>query len=302
MRVERHHVSTIDKANQLGSTGQSDGSPRIDERDWSTLSTGERIRQLEVEGYLVLPDLLDAEQIAGLKEETTQLETKGVDYSDRQRYCPHLEFHGGRLADLIAHAPTLTFLRALMGDDLVMMSYVYARSEPGHPGISLHADGQPYGSEIFGFEGSCPWLVRVLYYLDDLTPEVSPFRVVPHSHISMHPDANPYLRYERHPEEVMVPCRAGSAVLINHRVFHGNFPNTGDRSRELLAIGYRPAWAGPIDTVDEWDADEVARLPEHIRPLFGSRNGREWDFHGGNKPASMKSEAPGMNPSRWSLP
>jgi ectoine hydroxylase-related dioxygenase (phytanoyl-CoA dioxygenase family) len=277
-------------------------SHRIDDRDWSALSTGERIRQLEVEGYLVLPDLLDADQIAALKQETSQLETKAVDYSDRQRYCPHLEFRGGRLTDLVAHPPTIAFLQALMGEGIVMMSFVYARSEPGHPGISLHADGQPYGSEIFGFEGSCPWLVRVLYYLDDLTPEVSPFRVVPHSHISMHPDANPYLRYERHPEEVMVPCRAGSAVLINHRVFHGNFPNTGERPRELLAIGYRPTWAGPIDTVDEWDADEVAKLPDHVRPFFGSRNSREWDFHGGNKPASMKSEASGMNPSRWSLP
>ena len=28
--------------------------PRIDDRDWSGLTTGQRIRQLEVEGYLVL--------------------------------------------------------------------------------------------------------------------------------------------------------------------------------------------------------------------------------------------------------
>jgi hypothetical protein len=43
-------------------------------------------------------------------------------------------------------------------------------------------------------------------------------RVVPHSHLSMHADANPYKRYESHPEEVMVPVAAGSAVLINLRV------------------------------------------------------------------------------------
>ena len=126
------------------------------------------------------------------------------------------------------------------------MSYGYARSEPGHPGISLHTDGQPYGSAIFGYEGSVPAMVRVLYYLDDLTTEVSPFRVVPRSHLSLHADGNPYKRYESHPEEVMVPAKAGSAVLINHKVFHGNFPNIGDRARRMLAIAYRPAWAGPI--------------------------------------------------------
>ena len=36
-------------------------TPRVDDRDWSVLTLGERIRQIEVEGYLVLPDLLRTE-------------------------------------------------------------------------------------------------------------------------------------------------------------------------------------------------------------------------------------------------
>lgn len=274
-------------------------TPRIDDRDWSALALGEQIRQIEVEGYLVLPNLLTPDHVVRLKRETAALETRAVDYSVHQQVRPNVQFVGGEISRLAAHPPTLTFLRELMGDDIILMSYHYARSEPGHPGISLHADGQPYGSEIFGYEGSCPFLVRVLYYLDDLTPDVSPFRVVPHSHLAMHPDANPYLRYHSHPEEVMVPAKAGSAVLINHRVFHGNFPNTGTRARELLAIGYRPGWAGPIQEVEPWDPDEVAKLPPDVRRVFRDRNKRIWDFHGGNKPANMKSDAPGMNPSRW---
>jgi ectoine hydroxylase-related dioxygenase (phytanoyl-CoA dioxygenase family) len=272
---------------------------RLDDRDWSQLTLGERIRQIEVEGYVVLPDLLTAAQVAGLKAETARLETRAVDYSVHQQVRPAVQFMGGAITELIANPPTIAFLRELFGDEIVLMSYAYARSEPGHPGISLHADGQPYGSTIFGYEGSCPWLVRVLYYLDDLTPEVSPFRVVPHSHLSMHPDANPYKRYEAHPEEVMVPVTAGSAVLINHRVFHGNFPNTGSRARELLAIAYRPGWAGPVAEVMPWDPADLARLPEAVRPLFVDRNTRHWDFGGGNKPANMARVAPGMNPSRW---
>ncbi len=135
--------------------------------------------------------------------------------------------------------------------------------------------------------------------LDDLTPEVSPFRVVPRSHLSLHADANPYKRYEAHPEEVMVPVRAGSAVLIHHRVFHGNYPNIGARPREMLAIAYRPAWAGPIQEVPAWDPAELEKLPATVRPLFADRNTRHWDFGGGNKPPGMASQAPGMDPSRW---
>ena len=274
-------------------------TPRIDDRDWSALSLGERIRQIEVEGYLVLPDLLSPDYLEQLKAETAKLETTPVDYSVHQRGCPHLEFRGGVFADLIAHPPTITFLRGLMGQEILMSHYGYACSEPGHPGISLHTDGQPYGSKIFGFEGSVPVMVRVLYYLEDLTPEVSPFRVIPSSHLSLHADGNPYQRFDSHPEEVMVPCKAGSAVLINHKVFHGNFPNVGTWNREMLAIAYRPAWAGPVDKVDEWDPDKVARLPENVKPFFGQRNTRHWRPDGANKPPDMASEAPGINPSRW---
>jgi hypothetical protein len=271
----------------------------IDDRDWSALSTGARIRQLEVEGYLLLPDLLDPDHVARLKAITATFDTKAVDYSKNQRGRPGIQFDGGEITALIGHPPTLAFLRELFGDEVIFMHYGYARSEPGHPGISLHADGQPYGSQIFGFEGSCPVLVRVLYYLDDLIPEVSPFRVVPRSHLSLHAEGNPYKRYTDHPEEVMVPAQAGSAVLIHHRVFHGNFPNVGDYAREMLAIAYRPAWAGPIDEVPAWDNQDLETLPGDIRPLFADRNTRHWDYAGGNKPPNMAAEAPGINPSRW---
>ena len=272
---------------------------RIDDRDWSTLTLGEQIRQIEVEGYLVLPGLLSVDDVAELKAVTAAFETTPVDYSVHQRGRPNIQFAGGRITNLIAHPPVIAFLRQLFGDDIVMMTYAYARSEPGHPGISLHTDGQPFGSKIFGYEGSCPCMVRVLYYLDDLTADVSPFRVVPRSHLSMHADGNPYRRYESHPDEVMVTCRAGSAVLINHRVFHGNYPNVGERPREMLAISYRPAWAGPLSEIDEWDPADLSELPASVRPLLSSRNGRVWDYDGGNKPPDMAREAAGIDPDRW---
>lgn len=272
---------------------------RLADTDWERLTLGERIRHLEVEGYLVLPDLVDSAHVATLKVQTATWETGAVEYSEYQRYRQHVQFEGGPVTALIGHQPTLAFLQELFGPEVLLASYHFARSHPGHPGISLHADGQPYGSAIFGYEGSCPTLVRVLYYLDDLTPDVSPFRVVPRSHLSLHADANPYLRYNSHPEELMVTARAGSAVLLHHRVIHGNFPNVGDRPREMLALGYRPAWAGPIAPVKDWDREQVARLPSELHPLFGDPNTRHWDFDAGCKPPGMRDDAPGINPSRW---
>ena len=53
--------------------------------DWAALSLGERIRYVEVEGYVVLPNLLSSERIARLKAQTAKLETKAVDYSIHQQ-------------------------------------------------------------------------------------------------------------------------------------------------------------------------------------------------------------------------
>jgi hypothetical protein len=172
---------------------------------------------------------------------------------------------------------------------------------PGHPGISLHTDGQPWGSKIFGYAGSCPVQVRVLYYLDDLTADVSPFLVVPRSHLSLHADANPYTRYSSHPEQVAVPAKAGSAVFLNHRCFHGNCPNTGTRARNLLAYLYRPAWAGPVEAkIDPWPEEKLATLTPEVRRFFSDPNARKgFDFNHPNKPPNMRSEAPGISPSRW---
>jgi ectoine hydroxylase-related dioxygenase (phytanoyl-CoA dioxygenase family) len=125
--------------------------------------------------------------------------------------------------------------------------------------------------------------------------------VIPHSHLSLHSDNNPYKRYLIHPEEVMVMCKAGTAAIINQNVWHANYPNSSNQDRRLLAIAYRPAWSPPIAEVPDWPAEKVAKLPPQVRPFFGSRNTRNFDFNIPNRPANMATSAPGINPSRWDV-
>lgn len=272
------------------------------EMDWAAMTLGDRIRHLEVEGFLCIPNMLSDEQVEALRAQLRSLRTRASDATPLKQVFNDVQFAGGALTELIANPPMIDFLKTLFGGDLVMMTYDYSRSEPGAPGINLHSDGQPWGSKIFGPEQSCPRLVRVLYYLEDLTPQRAPFRVVPRSHLSFHNEANPYLRYKAHPEQRMICCKAGSACLINQNVFHGNYPNQTDEPREMLGIAYRPTWAGPCDTVAEWDADELAKLPPHVQALMGSRNQRIWDYDGASVRPNMPSDADGIAPSRWDLP
>jgi hypothetical protein len=267
--------------------------------DWESLSTAQRIRSIEVDGYVVIPDLLPEEEVVRIREELDRLPTQATDYSEHQRGYAHVQWTNSPHAiSVIALPAMVSFLTELFGDDLICTSCTYAISRPGHPGIAIHTDSQPYGSAIFGMQASSPCLVRVLYYLDDLTPECSPFKVIPGSHLSLHADGNPYRRYLAHEDEVMVTCRAGSAVIINQKVFHANYPNFSQRDRRMLAIAYRPAWAGPIADVADYPADRVAMLPAAVRPFFPSLNTRKIDYHVANRPDGMSRHAPGISPRR----
>lgn len=275
-------------------------SAQRDETDWRACSQADRIRAIELEGYAVLPDVLTAAQVAAIGQELDRLPTTATDYSPHQRGCADVQWTDSPNAiDAIANPAVVDFLQCLFGDELICTSCGLAVSDPGHPGIAVHTDAQPYGSKIFGLQASSPVLARVLYYLDDLTPERSPFKVIPRSHLSLHHDANPYNRYLRHPAERMVTCSAGSAVIINQKVFHGNYPNHSDTPRRMLAVAYRPAWAGPLAEVPERDADRVSALPAHVRRLFGSLNTRNINFDLPNRPDDMPTDAEGLSPNRW---
>lgn len=272
----------------------------IDTTDFGSMTTGERIRHFEVEGYLVLPDVLETGQVQRLKDELADVPMKSKSYSEAQTIAvTPPQWTSRAVAELIGHAPVVEFLTELMGPDIIFTRGHFQRTNPGSPGISLHTDGQPFGSSLFGYEGSSPRLMRVLYYLDDLIPERAPFRLVPRSHLSFHADANPYGRYESHPEEITLCPQAGSAVLIPKDLFHGTHPNDSDSSRGMIQFGYRPAWAGPVQPMQEWDAKLVAGLPAQAKPFVRSLNttGEQWQQE--HKPKGMKSVAPGIDPSRW---
>ena len=269
--------------------------------DWNGLTFGQQVRQLEVEGYVVLPGMLPPEQVSLLHDELKLIPTRSPAYTDKKKTHNDIQWAGGALTKLIANPPVIAWLQRLFGDVPILMTYDYSRSEPGCPAINLHCDGQPWGSKIFGAEQSCPRLVRVLYYLQDLTPERAPFRVVPRSHLSFHDHGNPYLRYREHPEEVMVTCFAGDCCLINQNVFHGNYPNQTDESREMLCLAYRPTWAGPSKDVEPWPQEELAKVSDSVKALMSDRNRRIWKPDAEDDPPDMQSEAPGIDPSRWNL-
>ncbi|MDA0833472.1 MAG: phytanoyl-CoA dioxygenase family protein [Planctomycetota bacterium] len=272
----------------------------VDMTDFASMSRPDQIRHLEVEGYVVFPSILAPDDVARIKRELADSEMTHTNYSVNQtRAVIQPQWHSRAVAELIGYPPMIDFLTDLMGPDIVFTRGFFQRSKPGCPGISMHTDGQPHGSNLFGYEGSCPRLVRVLYYLDELTPQRAPFRLIPRSHLSFHAEASPYVRYKSHPEEITLVVPAGSAVIVPSLLLHGSHPNKDEQPRELVQLGYRPAWAGPIQPIDDWDPALVASAPEIAKPFLKSLNTSSQAWEQEHKPTVMKSEAPGINPSRW---
>ena len=291
--MQQSPVPKIDPEEQIGFMN-------VDDTDFSTFTRSQQIRHLEVEGYVVFPEILDPELVARLKAELADAEMSHTSYSVHQtRSIKQPQWHSQATAELIGYPPMVEFLADLMGPEIVFTRGFFQRTHPGSPGISIHTDGQPHGSDLFGYEGSCPRLVRVLYYLDELTDERAPFRLIPRSHLSFHAEASPYVRYKSHPEEITLVVPPGSAVVVPSLVLHGSHPNIHSEPRELLQLGYRPAWAGPVQPVDEWDPELVAGAPEIAKPFLQSLNTTGSDWEQPHKPVGMKAEAPGINPSRW---
>ena len=276
------------------------GFMNLDRVDFRSMSRPEQIRHLEVEGYVVLPEILDADHMNRIKQELGAAEMGHTSYSVNQtRSATQPQWLSTAVAELIGFPPMIDFLSDLMGPDIVFTRGFFQRTLPGSPGISLHTDGQPHGSDLFGYEGSCPRLIRVLYYLDELTTDRAPFRLIPRSHLSFHGQASPYVRYKSHPEEITLVVPAGSAVVVPSMLIHGSHPNQDVHPRELLQLGYRPAWAGPVQPVEEWDTTLLEDMPEIAKPFLQSLNRSDAEWVQPHKPEGMKTEAPGINPSRW---
>jgi ectoine hydroxylase-related dioxygenase (phytanoyl-CoA dioxygenase family) len=259
-----------------------------------------QIRSFETEGYVVLPNALDPDLIVQIKSELASLPMRSSFFTDAPAFSevpPHTR--SPACAALIAHPPALAFLQALMGEELVFMHSFYILSHPGAPALDIHTDYQPYGSTYSGWLESCPIRVRVLYYLDDTGLDRSALRTVPRSHICFHADAQPYRRYKRHPDELLVPMRAGDAFVFATRMFHGAGANTTQETRGMMEFDYRPTWSRPYQPLPEWSAEEMVLVPEPARALTRGRNFVDFAWEFDVKRQSVDLPAPGMSPGRW---
>src|SRR5438128_7137945 len=167
------------------------------------MRTQEEMHSFLEQGYLHVQGVITQDHLAHLRAEFDRVwETE-----DRPVSTCKLLKHPAFL-DLIEHPPLLDRHRALFGTQVQLLQADLGRQGPHSQGPerSWHRD--------FVFPGERPLAINTLLFLDTLTPEVGPTRVVPGSHRG---EALPPRdrEHEPLPGELAVCVEAGDAILIN---------------------------------------------------------------------------------------
>ena len=221
-------------------------------------------QRLEREGYVVLEDALtatDVQRLTAAVERVRQAEAHDGEPFHRLGFLGLDE----AFVELVDHPVALPLVRDVLGWNI----YVYHCHLDVHPPQTdpkpqwrWHQDG---GRQNVELETPRPRLsLKVAWFLTDVpSAEHGALRVVPGSHTR---DALPRDAEPDAAQPLLV--RAGSAVVLDRRLWHARGDNRSTETRRVLFYAYTHRWIRPRD---EPGIDEcaIASLDPVRRQLLG---------------------------------
>jgi len=232
------------------------------------LSESDR-RQLDEQGWLALPGLMTAEQLAALRARIEELfEQEGSDSGSEFKQEPgarrlaNLVNKGRVFEEAILDPRVLACMEQVLGPRFKLSS-LNARSANPHSadGQPLHADSGAIADEGGYFVCNSVWL------LDDFTPDNGATRIVPGSHRWRRLPHADFL--EPHPEEQLVLGKAGDVVVMNAHMWHGGTANRTAAPRRAMHVYYTRFDQPQQQYQKKWLSAEVqSRLSAEARRIL----------------------------------
>ena len=211
-------------------------------------------------GFCVLPGLLPAELLARLRAVTDRMLDA---YTDEQKQRSGgqgsifaMEHQDPVFSELIALPEAWRALHGLgFARPRYWSGYVIAK-EPHSGPLYWHQDW-PFWDDAVSAD-PLPHQLFLMWYLVDTRPENGCLRLLPRSHrlrcdvhdaigtghddTVRHQDPATSPAYQRHPDEVDVPVRAGDLVIGDARLLHAAHGNSSDRRRTVITMWYLPRY------------------------------------------------------------
>ena len=230
-------------------------------------------RQLEVKGFCLLPNIVDAGMLARLRDVTDQMIARqaAAHFAENRSQGSLISvFDEPFMAQLVAYPPILAALAALGFEDPKWSSGFVISKPPHSPPLFWHQDARFWDHPVSYTAQIIQCFLMI--YLVDTTPYNGCLRLIPGSHLKRHPlhDALPdahgeklgkvenpeHLAFQRAEGEVDLPVKAGDVVMGSARLLHAAHANRSDQRRSNITLWYYPNYAG---------------LPESIRAFLAGR-------------------------------
>ena len=238
----------------------------------------------DLQGYLVVPNALTADQIARLNSVLDEhIAVECPPDMRTHRFVPLLDWSKD-YRDLIDNPSVKGHLVQLLGENF-RLDHVYLdviRSGKGPIGTTLHGGAVPFNpTHYFHFQDGVMHngLSVVAYNLKDVGPFDGGFGSVPGSHKSNYAFPDEWKEMEE-PSSIVerVTGPAGTAILFTEALTHGTLPWTGADERRTIFLKYSPnplSWSAnfldPNDYEDLTDAQRAilegpnARYPQRFQ-------------------------------------
>jgi ectoine hydroxylase-related dioxygenase (phytanoyl-CoA dioxygenase family) len=197
------------------------------------------------DGYVLIPNVLTASEVAAAREALARLQPFGLDGSSWSDLNYHFKcvFNRDRLWLSYVDRPGIIELaEALMGDQCHIIGMTAWKSLPGYDGWRVHLDQLfvPLPESVFADPNfKLPvWICTAHYYLSDITIDLCPTYIIPGSHKSGRaPEKGEESWNGRQCEPVL--CKAGDVLFFRSEIWHSGGRNTSENeSRYLLQVHY----------------------------------------------------------------
>ena len=207
-------------------------------------------QQLEREGYALLRNVLDCDEVAALSKEIAAVfETTDPDRpQDLRNEFRHGMFNRSPLSQkAIASRVLLDVIEPLLGEDCHVIANTAWRNVAGHQGGPWHVDAGPHipRPENVAWPEAIPYpvfAVGVHIFLRDCPVEAGPTAVLPGSHRSgrlpPRDRINDMALTFENKSAVLLPARAGDAILFVSDAWHRGTPAQPGYGRFFLQAHY----------------------------------------------------------------
>lgn len=245
-------------------------------------ATEEWTQRLLENGYVIIPDLLPASQIAALEADLEQDFAltpfgDGDFYGHRTKRFGSLLRRSNVVSSLALEPTVLRLAHEILGRACERIQLNVAQAIEIHPGEIEqfpHCDHDMWA----GIKGSHEYLVNVMWPLTPFTAENGATRIYPGSHRQQIETLGDLQT------PVAAECGPGSAICFLGSTVHGAGPNRSQHVRRGIVIGYCLGWLKPYE--NPWLAyppaiarnftRELAELAGYVqhRPNLGNYEGQ----------------------------